>query len=91
MQFLITRLSNKLTPPVPEARLVGYTLFEDPVYGIEVASLEELMKLAGRAPSSGPGDVGITLWKKAPAGMSLPADLEEYPLLEIYDDVRDSY
>ena len=91
MQFLITRLSDKNAPPVPRARLVGYTLFEDPVYGIEIASLEELLTLAGRAPTSGPGDVGVTVWKKAPPGMSLPPDLGEYPLIEIYDDVRDAY
>ena len=91
MQFVISRLSNKKGAPLPQAKMIGKTLFDDPVYGIEVNSLDDLMKLAVRAPTSAPGDVAVTVWKKAPPGMSLPADLENLPLIEIYDDVRDNY
>lgn len=91
MKFLITRLSNKKAQPVEWATQVGQTLFGDPVFGIDVNSIEDLMKLITRAKTSAPGDVGLVLWRKAPQGMSLTDDLEQFPLLEIYDDVRDSY
>ncbi len=91
MRFVIVRLSDKKSSPHPQARLVGKTLFEDPVYGIEVTSLEELMALATRSPTSAPGDIGITVWRRAPQGMSLTPELDGYSAIEIYDDVRDSY
>lgn len=91
MRFLITRLSNKKQQPVEGAQQVGNTLFGDPVFGIEVNSLDDLLKLATRAPTSAPGDIGLVLWRRGQQGMSLPEDLEPYPVIEIYDDVRDSY
>jgi hypothetical protein len=91
MRFLITRLSDKKHEPIEGAQQVGNTLFGDPVFGIDVTSLEDLLKLATRAKTSAPGDVGLVLWKKGQQGMSLPEDLEPYPVIEIYDDVRDSY
>lgn len=91
MQFLITRLSDKKNPPIEAARRVGETLFGDPVYGVEVPTLEDLMKLMSRAKTSAPGDIGLVMWRRPPQSMSLPPELEQYPLVEIYDDVRDSY
>jgi hypothetical protein len=91
MKFLITRLSDKKNSPVEGAQQVGETLFGDPVFGIEVNSLEDLMKMATRARTSAPGDIGLVVWRKAQQGMSLPEDLEQFPVVEIYDDVRDSY
>jgi hypothetical protein len=91
MKFLIMRLSDKKSQPVEGAERVGETLFGDPVYGIELGSLDDLMKVATRARTSAPGDVGLVVWKKAQQGMSLTEDLEQYPVVEIYDDVRDSY
>lgn len=89
--FLVIRLSDKKNTPVEGAQRVGNTLFGDPVFGVAVNSLDDLMRLATRAKTSAPGDVGLVVWRKAPQGMSLPDDLEQYPLIEIYDDVRDSY
>jgi hypothetical protein len=91
MRFLIVRLSDKKSLPAESAQRVGETQFGDPVYGVDVASLEDLMKLMTRAKTSAPGDIGMVVWRKPPQGMSLPPELEQYPLLEIYDDVRDSY
>jgi hypothetical protein len=91
MQFLVVRLSDKKNVPVEGAQRVGDTLFGDPVFGITVQSLEDLMRLCTRAKTSAPGDIGLVVWRKAPQGMSLPDNLEQYPLIEIYDDVRDSY
>jgi hypothetical protein len=91
MRFVLVRLSDRKSLPVPQARRIGQTMFGDPVYGVEVTTLEEAMQLAVRSPASAPGDIAVTLWRKAPPGLSLPPELEDLPLIEIYDDLRDSY
>jgi hypothetical protein len=87
MRFLISRLSNKKAPPMEGAREVGRTLFGDPVYGVEANTIEELLNLATRSRTSAPGDVGLIVWKKAPQSMSLPPELEDYAVVEIYDEI----
>lgn len=69
------------------AREVGRTLFGDPVYGVEANTIEELFNLATRARSSAPGDVGLIVWRRAPQSMSLPPELEDVAVVEIYDDI----
>ena len=88
MQFVIMRLSDKCAAPFESAQKAGDTLFGDAVYVVEVDSIEDLMKLATRSCTSSPGDVGLILWRKAPPSMCLPAELENLPAVEIYDDIR---
>lgn len=88
MQFVIIRLSDKQSQPMESARRAGETLFGDPVYVVEANNLDELMKLATRSKTSAPGDVGLIVWRRAPQSLSLPPEFEEFPVVEIYDEIR---
>lgn len=87
MRFVIFRMSNRQAPPVEHAREVGKTDFGDPVYGVDINTIEELLNHATRARSSSPGNVGLILWKTAPQSLSLPAEFENIPVIEIYDEI----
>lgn len=87
MRFIISRMSNRQAPPVEHARDVGRTEFGDPVYGVDVNTLEELLSYITRARSSSPGNVGLIVWKQPPPAMSLPPEFEQIPVIEIYDDI----
>lgn len=87
MRFVLSRMSKRTAPPMEGALEVGKTLFGDPVYGVEVNTIDEVLNLATRARTSSPGNVGVILWKVAPQSMSLPPELEEMPLIEIYDEI----
>lgn len=87
MQFIISRLSSKLAPPFEGAIQIGKTQFDDPVYGVEANSIDELLRLATRSRTSAPGDVGLIVWPRAPQSLALPPELERLPVLQIYDDV----
>jgi hypothetical protein len=87
MKFIISRLSDRQSPPVAAAKLVGKTLFDDPVYAIEVNTIDELLQLCARSQTSAPGDIGLLLWRRAPQSASLTDEFDGMPMVEIYDEL----